>query len=161
MGLSVIADTIHIAAGAYDVFYTTEGPTPESRRGAPFLGLKPYWTNDSSPWSMSIAQVPGADIERPDVYHTEYHGFSPDGEDLLWTTGVVGNMAASTHLFRVSEQAELSIYAIGEICSRDCDFGFIEDVQDGSRIWEMDWDNTAPAGGAEVNRIFQFCFLNV
>jgi len=153
--LGVVTDSIHITAGSYDVFYTTEGPTANSRSNAPFLGLKPFWTNDASQWSLSIAQPTGADIDNPDVFHADYHGFSPESEDLLWTTGIVGNRDASTHLFRVSAQAEVSIYAIGEICSRECDFGYIENVQNGTTVWMMNWENTMPAGGAETNRIFQ------
>lgn len=153
--LGIVTDTIHIASGVYDVFYTTVGPTRESRSNAPFLGLKPFWTNDTSKWSISISSGPGQDLDNLPIREIESGSVLPEGDGLLWATGPVGNRTANTHLFRVSEVAELSIYSIGEICSRDCDFGYIEDVRDNERVWELTWDNTVPAGGAESNRLFR------
>jgi len=152
--LGIVSDTIHIAAGLYEVYYTTVGPTPDSRSNAPFLGLKPYWTNDSSKWFMSVAAGPRENIDDLSIHAVDMSGNEAQREELLWATGQVGNYAANTHLFRVSAPAELSVYAIGEICTRECDFGYIEDVRGDERIWEMTWDNTVPAGGFESNRLY-------
>lgn len=152
--LGIVSDTIHIAAGFYAVYYTTIGPSPDSRSNAPFLGLKPYWTNDTSKWFISISNGPDEDMDDISIHQVDSPGNERRIEDLLWSTGQVGNYSAHTHLFRVFAPAELSIYAIGEICSRECDFGYIEDVRSAERIWEMTWDNTVPAGGYDSNRLY-------
>ena len=46
------------------------------------------------------------------------------------------------------------MYAVGEIGEERMDFGWIEDVASGERVWDMRRENTVPAGGWEVNRLF-------
>jgi hypothetical protein len=43
------------------------------------------------------------------------------------------------------------IYALGESSGRDlADYGWIEDVKTGKRVWEMTYRTTEPAGGASI-----------
>ena len=157
--LGIVTDTIHITAGLYEVYYTTIGPTPDSKSNAPFLGLKPFWTNDTSKWFMSISAGPDENVDDLPIHEVDPRGIEAAHEDLLWSTGQVGDRTAKTHLFRVSAPAELSVYSIGEICPRECDFGYIEDVRGNERIWEMNWDNTVPAGGYASNRLYSGTIL--
>ena len=58
------------------------------------------------------------------------------------------------YLFRVIRPAEVHVYAVGEIGQERMDFGWIEEVSSGERVWDMRRENTVPAGGWEVNRLF-------
>jgi hypothetical protein len=55
--------------------------------------------------------------------------------------------------FNVASSQEVRIFAIGEGQGGEMfDYGWIEDVDKGSRVWEMQAARTAHAGGADKNR---------
>lgn len=59
--------------------------------------------------------------------------------------------------FIVNEPLSLHIYALGEgyrNSSELADYGWIVNLQDRSRVWEMKWRNSEPAGGASKNLRF-------
>ena len=152
--LGVGTDTIHIIPGSYEVFYTTLGPTENSIHDAPFLGLTPYWTNHTSSLNMSISEVETGSNSRILIQTSESRSRKMAYDREFWTTGPV--IARGTHpfLFRILNPVKLNVYAVGEMCSPDCDFGWIEDARSGEKVWLMEWENTIPAGGAENNRKF-------
>ena len=152
--LTVGADTIHLDPGSYEVFYTTLGPNEQSSRDAPFLGLTPYWTNYKSNWHMSIAEVITGTGSRALIAGDSQSAEKRMFEGGLWATGPVRSRAYHTFLFRVNRAAPMQIYAVGQMCPTGCDYGWIDDTRSGQKVWEMEWDNTTPAGGYESNREF-------
>jgi hypothetical protein len=55
--------------------------------------------------------------------------------------------------FRLDESSRIHVLAVGEISiSGRYDYGWIENAETGEIVWEMTWQNTEPAGGADRNR---------
>ena len=153
-----VRDSLMLPAGVYDVFFTTYGPSPESRRGASFLGLKHHWTNDEDDWMMTLTPAE-AGTEARTITGEKVEDLAPGGPDLVWTTAPAGrrNHTAS-FLFQATDTLMLNLYAIGEFCGEDrhpCDYGRLEDAASGERLWEMTWRNTKAAGGWSANRRFR------
>jgi hypothetical protein len=57
-------------------------------------------------------------------------------------------------MFVVSEPATLRLESIGELYRGPTDYGWIDNLTTGERVWEMTLDNTEPAGGSVKNRRF-------
>ncbi|GMQ83099.1 MAG: hypothetical protein BMS9Abin05_2577 [Rhodothermia bacterium] len=152
--LGAAIDTIRMVPGSYEVFYTTLGPTENSIDDAPFLGLTPYWTNRESSWNMSIREVDPGSNSRMLIRTSESRLKKMVFEKEFWTTGPVSERGTHPFLFRILQPVKLNVYAVGEMCSPDCDYGWIEDARSGEKVWRMEWENTVPAGGAESNRMF-------
>lgn len=77
-------------------------------------------------------------------------------ENTLFTLTNLRDNTYRQQGFRLAQPTELDIYAIGEL-RRDederFDFAWIIDTDTGERVWEMDYRNTEPAGGASKNRV--------
>lgn len=74
----------------------------------------------------------------------------------LVTITEVGNEERLEMAFALSEPSRLHISALGEISiSGRYDYGWIENAQTGEIVWEMTFQNTVPAGGADRNRQFE------
>lgn len=57
--------------------------------------------------------------------------------------------------FTLKKPLNLQIYALGEGSDGEMyDYGWIVDVKTRKRVWEMDYYDTEPAGGADKNRMF-------
>ncbi len=155
-GTLVHAETdIDLVPGVYDVYFTTYGPTPSSRKGMSFLGLRHHWKNDSDTWSLSLQPAPGASVQ---VISDEPDQMLAPGGSAVFSSAapMTSAMRKREILFKVSRPVSLNIYAVGELCeSGPCDFGWIEDVSTGLRVWEMTGQNTRPAGGWSANRQFR------
>ena len=55
--------------------------------------------------------------------------------------------------FSLASSQEVRIFAIGEgLAGEMADYGWIENVDNGSRVWEMQEPKTTPAGGVAKNR---------
>jgi hypothetical protein len=152
--IQAIADTIYLDPGQYEVFYTTLGPTSDSRRNAPFLGLTPYWTNRIDKLTF-VLSVPGNETDSSDdIREIDASPERRAVRDLFWDSGSVQNSASFEQLIDVRKAGIVHAYAIGEMCSKTCDIAWIEDALTGQRVWEMTWDNTRTAGGMNRNRVF-------
>ncbi len=158
--LARVRDSLTLPAGVYDVFFTTYGSSPQARDGASFLGLKHHWTNDEDAWLMTLIPTDAATAPSARVLAGEQEeDLAPDGPGLVWTTAPAdrGNRTDS-FLFQTTDSLTLHLYAVGELCGNDhqpCDYGRLEDAAAGTALWEMQWDNTEPAGGWSANRRFR------
>ncbi|NQV73205.1 hypothetical protein HQ496_08785 [bacterium] len=75
--------------------------------------------------------------------------------DSILIRNRLGDDAHINERFVLSEATALHIVAMGEITgSSKYDFGWIERVSDGEKVWEMTYQNTTSAGGADRNRRF-------
>ena len=67
----------------------------------------------------------------------------------------IGNEQRQSTAFTLDEASTLQVVAVGEISiSGRYDYGWIENAETGEVVWEMTWQNTEPAGGADRNRHF-------
>ncbi len=156
--IASIRDTLLLAAGTYDVYFTSHGNRNGSRFGISLLdrilGNESAWRGDQDRWQMILRRAPGEEVEITRLKDESDATLAPTHPDLVWTTTPMRGHREAEYVFQVSEPARLSVYAIGEIGSHPMDYGWIEDVTSGERIWEMSLENTKPAGGWNVNRLF-------
>ncbi|HMD13884.1 MAG TPA: hypothetical protein VKI62_04615, partial [Bacteroidota bacterium] len=65
-----------------------------------------------------------------------------------------GNNANSTKPFSLNKPEHIRIYAIGEGQNKTMyDYGWIEDANTGTVVWEMTYSMTFHAGGGRKNRM--------
>ena len=142
-------DTLSLPAGAYDLYYSTYGATPESRDGAGFLRLKPHWTNEKANWMVALSPVDSIGIEMTSGYTpVALHG------DALWNSRTVDVGGQSSMIFITSADSAVNLQATAGICEYGCDDVRIERVEGGESIWTLTEENTSMAGGAFINRTF-------
>ncbi len=78
----------------------------------------------------------------------------PDASRILFQATSLGNDSERETTLSLDEKTRIRVIAVGEISESDqYDYGWIENVGK-RRIWEMTRDNTRPAGGNDINRIF-------
>lgn len=156
--VATVQDTVLLDAGTYDVYYASYGNRNNSRFGISILdrilGDESSWRGDRDRWKMVIRKVPGEEIEIKQLKDETDTALAPQHPNLVWTTAPMQGGREAEYVFQVSEDAQLTIYALGELGSRPMDYGWIEDVTSGDRIWEMTLENTQFAGGWSVNRVF-------
>lgn len=157
--IASIQDTVLLEAGTYDAFFTSYGNQTGSRFGISFLdrllGNESAWRGDDDRWQMVVRIAPGEVGEINRLDDEDDSAAAPKPSNLVWTTAPMQGGREAEYVFQVSDSAELSIYAIGELGSRPMDYGWIENVTSEERIWEMTLENTEHAGGWDVNRVFR------
>jgi hypothetical protein len=77
-------------------------------------------------------------------------------EPLVIDMTRIGNNDFESKGFTLKRSTDLHIIALGEYGYQDefVDYGWIEDLDDNEKVWEMTEDNTEHAGGASKNRKF-------
>ncbi len=159
--LAVITDTVALSPGVYDVYFTSHGNRDDSPLGLSFLdGLldlsandRHEWRSDAGAWRMAVRPLGDSLTERiyPDA---EAPAFPPGEETLLWTSAPMEGRDTAEYMFRTTRPTEVRVYAVGEIDEVRMDYGWIEEAFTGERAWDMRRGNTEPAGGWDVNRLF-------
>ncbi len=159
--LAVVMDTVELSPGVYDVYFTSYGNRDDSPLGLSFLdGLldlssddRHEWRGDADHWRMAVRPLGDSVAERiyPDA---EAPAFPPGEETLLWTSAPMEGGETAEYMFRATRPAEVRVYAVGEIDRERMDYGWIEEAFTGERAWDMRRGNTEPAGGWDVNRLF-------
>lgn len=141
------SDTFYLAAGAYDVWFSSFGPQS-------FQQSK--WRQDAKRWLFAVNVVDGAygarRLQRDDV-----EGSFADS-DLVWKAAPLRNNAERTYFFEAKRPTTLNVYAVGDVGSDldegPKDYSWIEDAVNGRMVWQLSKDNSEPAGGIPGNRIF-------
>lgn len=159
--LALATDTVAFRAGVYDVYFASYGNEDASSFGLSLLdglldlsvGDGSFWRNDADEWRMVVRTL-GDTLAAPVHLDTDSPLFLPGEEELLWTSAPMEGRETAEHLFGVTRPAEVHVYAVGEIGKERMDYGWIEDVSTGERVWDMRRENTVPAGGWEANRLF-------
>lgn len=137
-------DTIHLVPGSYLVYYKSDGSHSTSDwNAAPPAEAKYY--------GVSVFPASGR-LNRADIGPYERPGRG-NGVALVELTRQ-GDNAHTRKTFQLDAKTELRIYALGEGRSGEMfDFARIEDGN-GRTVWQMKFDETEPAGGAEKNRMY-------
>jgi len=135
---------VALPRGSYVLYYATDGSH-----------AYPHW-NAATPyrpeaWGVTLRAAPETDLA----------GFVLlDEQTLLEASGFlvrlvgVGDDARERRRFTLESPARLRVHAVGEGQSgRMYDYAYIVDDRTGSTVWEMDYDATRHAGGADKNRV--------
>jgi len=144
-----VQDTLHLAPGVYDVFFTTQGNLAQRNGFWSRLFPKASWTRGYHNWGLWIKV-----LDAPRGLRVEEGSpVPPTGAALLWTAAPMPNASSRMVLFEVRQPTHLLVYAVGELQETPADYGWIERLPEGERFWEMRRDNSRPAGGWEGNRM--------
>jgi hypothetical protein len=103
-------------------------------------------------WGVSVFPASGK-LNRADIapFARVGRGGTPPLAQLVG----MGDDEDARTTFQLTGETRLRVYAVGEGRNDDMfDYGFIVDA-DGRIVWEMNYDETEPAGGAEKNRMFE------
>lgn len=140
------SDTFHLATGVYDVWFSSFGPRA-------FQHSK--WRRDAKQWLFALNVVDGVYGARRLEDDVEE---SLADSNLVWKAAPLPNGIELTYFFEVKRATTLNVYAVGDIGGdRDGDpndYSWIEDVVNGTMVWQFSRDNTEPAGGVPANRKF-------
>ncbi len=150
------ATTLTLPAGTYDIFFTTYGNSRESRKKGNVITslFKTHWTSDSDSWQLIMRLAGDADAASAVVSSDHQEDLAPRGEGILWTSAPMPNYLKKQYVFTVDQPGTIRTYALGEICEREeCDYGWVEEVFSGTRVWELTGLNSTAAGGMATNRM--------
>lgn len=156
--LASVRDTVELVAGTYDAFFASIGNSRDGGFNFLFLdrlfGGKANWHDDAKNWRFVVTSVEGSEVQVRAVEPAADAELAPAGADLIWTSAPMSGGNHDEFVFVTTERSPVWVYAVGEIDDRPMDYGWIEDAMSRQRIWEMKRENTKPAGGWHVNRLF-------
>jgi hypothetical protein len=135
--------TIRLEPGDYIVHYVTDDShSAESWNDAP--------PADRDYWGVTVLPASGK-LDRSLV-----RAYDPeaDGAVIARLVGMRDNQV-SRRRFQIERDAGVRIYALGEgVGEQMVDYAYITNARNGRRVWEMRYEDTEHAGGAEKNRVF-------
>jgi hypothetical protein len=139
----MVKDRIALAPGNYAAFYITDDShSYEEWNAAP--------PNDPAFWGMTIRVAESA--KKNSAQKTDH-------STLFSHTTIVSltrlkDDAGETKGFSLKQPLDVRIYAIGEgVNGEMTDYGWILNHTTRQKVWTMEYDETAHAGGAEKNRM--------
>ncbi|SYZ72471.1 conserved exported hypothetical protein [Candidatus Zixiibacteriota bacterium] len=134
---------VSLPAGNYIACYVTD----DSHTFGDWNSLPPY---DPLHYGFNIYTQNAADKQYVAPYEDTY------SEPLIISLTHIGNNAFRSKAFTLKKPTDLHIVAIGEYGYDDAfvDYGWIENIDDNDKVWEMAEENTEHAGGASKNRKF-------
>ncbi len=135
-------DVVELPKGDYLVYYQTDG----SHSYDHWNDDPPY---DQEHWGITV-------MGAGDEFDTKsFSSFSEDREQGVLVQLVrVGDDRHVRKQFSLERPTTVRVYAVGE--GRDdemFDYGWIENLATGERMWEMTYEKTTRAGGARKNRM--------
>ncbi|MDX1741902.1 MAG: hypothetical protein R3178_11435, partial [Rhodothermales bacterium] len=143
----VFDGVLKLNVGNYIAHFVTDG----SHSYASWNDDRPY---DAESWGITVGPVDPADAERLASY-------SPtEDRRLLASMTEVGDDVTRSEDFTLDKDTRIRIFALGEGSGgRMYDYGWIENVDDNSVVWEMTYRMSEHAGGAQKNRVVSTTLL--
>lgn len=136
-------EIISLEEGSYIVYYRTDGSHSyqEWNSGAPMTPER---------WGVTVST-----IERKHRRAVRDYEPSRDSRIVVQVVGV-GDSEHRQQPFKVREETDLLVYALGEGTDNEMyDYAWIEDAQLRRPVWQMRYEETVPAGGADKNRMYR------
>jgi hypothetical protein len=137
-------ETLHLPAGRYVAYFVSDAShSPDEWNAVPAL--------DPTFWGLTlrVADAAARAGVRPFAYEPV-----PAGQTLVSLTGI-GDRASRSAGFTLRRPMDVHVYALGEGANHEMvDYAWIVDAIRHRRVWTMRYEDTAPAGGAEKNRLF-------
>lgn len=135
-----IDEAIELKPGRYEAIYKTD----DSHCYDNWNEEPPY---DPQFWGMVVLAIDKNSLDN--LKFTEIESL-PAIVDI----NRVGDSKVIKKYFKILKTCRVNVYAVGEGTIRQmADYGWIEDVENNERIWQMEYDETENAGGAEKNRM--------
>lgn len=151
-------DTLSLEPGTYDAYFVSLGNTRNGGFSFLFLdrifGGGGAWRDDNRDWRFILRSADGGELAFSSIESQADVELAPAGAELLWSSAPMRGNSRGEHVFLAREQVPIRVYAVGEIDDRQMDYGWIENAVTHARTWEMTLENTRPAGGWHVNRVF-------
>lgn len=150
------SEMISLEPGIYDAYFSSYGNDIRATGGLGFFhrifGSRTNWTSDEAKWGLTISAVEG----QPPVTRLDPDAAEDDADapGVVWRTAPMRSNDAGRKVFEIGEPIDLHIRAIGELSSSGRDYGWIDNLSERRRVWELTPDNTVPAGGHSSNRLF-------
>jgi hypothetical protein len=146
-------EVITLQRGDYVVYYSTD----DSHAYGTWNSTPPY---DPEAWGIRITGV-GSDFGPGSFKLFDPEQREQQGKDYLVRMVRVGNDEHRRQRFKLDKPTRVHIFAEGEglIDGQMADYGWIEDVRNGTWVWEMTIRNTRHAGGDVKNRLFDGTLL--
>jgi hypothetical protein len=123
-----------------------------------FKFFKNWWSDDIVQEWETRSKNWGIEIFVDESAATMIKSFSPPRRlpNVVLAAGSLGENEVVLRKFSLDGTTTLNIYAIGEGLRGDelVDHGWIIDAESRERVWEMNWRNVDPAGGAKKNILF-------
>jgi len=138
----VAEETLNLEAGDYIAIYVTDDShSPREWNQAP-----PY---DPAFWGMAIN--PANSSDRGNIKLEEHSGFILKNTIVDFTK--LRDEEFRSQGFTLKRKMKLHVIATGEGRKGDMfDYGWIVDAKTRKKVWEMNYDETEPAGGDKKNR---------
>ena len=139
----IVDTTVHLDKGNYVVHYVSD----DSHSAQEWNATAPP---DGRRWGITVLTASGTVDRTAVVPYDEKR----DPAILAELTGIRDDEQVRK-TFSLERDSDVRIYALGEGSGEEMvDFGWIEDVKSGRRVWEMTYRVTEHAGGAKKNRRF-------
>lgn len=115
---------------------------------------EPFGEEEEEAWSEAIAEEI-VEVEAPPPPPMPSM-LNFDANDVIVSLNKMGNNQERLTEMEIQGWTRLHVVALGEITASGSryDYGYIKKAGTDEIVWEMNLDNTQPAGGDEANRIF-------
>ncbi|NND72602.1 MAG: hypothetical protein HKN43_13580 [Rhodothermales bacterium] len=158
--LATVEDTLTLASGTYDMYFTSYGNLVDPGRRGQILGVAfgDDWIADADEWRLLLNVVDDESEQHVTVLSKKDESTAVDGatgQKVFWATGPVSSKGTKQHIFEVVESVTIEVYAVGEYCSSGCDWGGIIDYATGDTLWQLELINSKAAGGMQENISFR------
>lgn len=135
-------EDIFLDKGKYILHYWTD----DSHTFDDWAGVPPY---DPFFWGITVAALDSDDVDLVKLYDLEAN------RNVLTQIVRIGNDKHKVRDFKLNNDLEIAIYAIGEGKKGYMyDYGWIESITDAEIVWVMEEEETEHAGGATKNRVY-------
>lgn len=137
-----VDEVIHLDKGSYIVYFVTDG---SHSYGDGFNSSRPY---NPKEWGISLSGI-DENFSKSDIEAYE----KPKEKNVLVQIIRVRDHEYHSETLKLDKDSEIRVYAIGEGSHDMSDYGWIQNVDTGRRVWRMRYESTEHAGGARKNRL--------
>ena len=162
--LALAEETVMLDPGTYDVYFSTYGggtyfgngavSIPDFIAGFLTKGRR-AWASDKSKWALRIDPAHAADTRYAHHVKADDLDAAPSGPTVLWAGGPARRNEYLSYGFELDRPTQIRVLAAGEFLRGAADFGWIDDLSTGQRVWALTEDDSEWAGGSRKNRRFE------